>query len=146
MKPLSAVQLRTGALLPISLMGSSVCAGFPSPADDYVEEALDPAHLIVTNPISTFMWRVSGSSMIGAGINDGDFVVVDRSLKVKPNDVVVAIIDGLPSVKRVRRLGGGHLALDFDNPVMAHLILDEASEAMIWGVVTWSLTAHRPPS
>ena len=84
--------------------------------------------------------------MIGAGINDGDFVVVDRSLKVKANDVVVAIIDGMPSVKRVKRLRGGRLALDFDNPTMAHLVLDEAAEAMIWGVVTWSLTPHRPPS
>jgi SOS-response transcriptional repressor LexA len=127
-------------------MGAAVCAGFPSPADDYVEEALDPARLIITNPISTFMWRVSGSSMIGAGINDGDYVVVDRSLKVKPGDVVVAIIDGLPSVKRVRRLRAGRLALDFDNPAMGHLTLDEAAEAIIWGVVTWSLTAHRPPS
>lgn len=146
MKPLPVVQLRLGAPLPVPLMGAAVCAGFPSPADDYVEEALDPARLIVTNPISTFMWRVSGSSMIGAGINDGDFVVVDRSLKVQPNDVVVAIIDGLPSVKRVKRLRGGRLALDFDNPTMTHLVLDEAAEAMIWGVVTWSLTPHRTPS
>lgn len=145
MKPFAAIPLRLGGPLAVPLMGPAVCAGFPSPADDFVEEALDPARLIVTNPISTFMWRVSGSSMIGAGINDGDFVVVDRSLKVKSNDVVVAIIDGLPSVKRVRRARGG-LILDFDNPAMSHLALDEASEAIIWGVVTWSLTAHRPPS
>jgi len=123
-------------------MGTSVCAGFPSPADDYVEEALDPARLIVTNPASTFMWRVAGSSMTGAGIQDGDFVVVDRSLKPKAGDVVVAIIDGLFSVKRVRR-HGGRFALDFDSPAMAPLVLDEAAEAAIWGVVTWSLTRHR---
>ena len=138
------IRLRPDAPLTVALMGPTVCAGFPSPADDYVEEALDPARLIVTNPVSTFIWRVSGWSMVGAGINDGDFVVVDRSLKVKPNDVVVAIIDGLPSVKRVKRLSDGRLALDFDNPAMAHLALDEASEAIIWGVVTWSLTPHRP--
>lgn len=126
----------------IPLMGTSVCAGFPSPADDYVEEALDPARLIVTNPASTFMWRVAGSSMTGAGIQDGDFVVVDRSLKPKAGDVVVAIIDGLFSVKRVRR-HGARLALDFDSPAMTPLVLDEAAEAAIWGVVTWSLTRHR---
>ena len=114
----------------IPLMGTSVCAGFPSPADDYVEEALDPARLIVTNPASTFMWRVAGSSMTGAGIQDGDFVVVDRSLKPKAGDVVVAIIDGLFSVKRVRRHGAG-LALDFDSPAMTPLVLDEAAEAAI---------------
>lgn len=129
----------------IPLMGPSVCAGFPSPADDYVETALDPASLIVTDPISTFLWRVAGSSMIGAGINDGDYVVVDRSLKVKSGDVVVAIIDGLPSVKRVRRRAG-RLRLDFDNPAMAALTMDEAAEVEVWGVVTWSLTAHRSPT
>lgn len=127
----------------IPLMSGAVCAGFPSPADDYVEEALDPSRLIVTNPASTFMWRVAGSSMIALGINDGDFVVVDRSLKPVAGNVVVAIIDGLASVKQVVRRGGG-LALDFANPAMAPLLLDEASEAIIWGVVTWSLTAHRP--
>ena len=125
-------------------MGRPLCAGFPSPAEDYVEEALDPARLIVTNPASTYMWRVIGRSMIGAGINDGDYAVVDRSLTPKADDVVVAIIDGLPSAKRVVRLRGGRLALDFDHPDMGPLVLDEASEAMIWGVVTWSLTPHRP--
>lgn len=138
------LQEASPALL-VPLMGARVCAGFPSPADDYIEEALDPARLIVTNPISTFMWRVSGSSMVAAGILDGDFVVVDRSLKVKPGDVVVAIIDGMPSVKRVRRKAG-RMVLDFDNPTMGHLELDEDSEAIIWGVVTWSLTPHRPPA
>ena len=128
----------------VPLMGRPLCAGFPSPADDYVEEALDPARLIVTNPASTFMWRVVGRSMIAAGINDGDYAVVDRSLTPKADDVVVAVIDGLPSAKRVVRLRGGRLALDFANPDMGPLILDEASEALIWGVVTWSLTPHRP--
>lgn len=129
----------------VPMMGAKVCAGFPSPADDYIEEALDPSRLIITNPVSTFLWRVSGSSMVAAGILDGDFVVVDRSLKVKAGDVVVAIIDGMPSVKRVRRKAG-RMVLDFDNPSMGHLELDEASEAIIWGVVTWSLTPHRSPA
>lgn len=137
------MQVDPASLVP--MMGAKVCAGFPSPADDYIEEALDPSRLIVSNPVSTFMWRVSGSSMVAAGILDGDFVVVDRSLKVKSGDVVVAIIDGMPSVKRVRRKAG-RMVLDFDNPTMGHLELDEASEAIIWGVVTWSLTPHRPPA
>lgn len=128
----------------VPLMGQALCAGFPSPADDYVEEALDPARLIVTNPASTFMWRVAGVSMIAAGINDGDYVVVDRSLKPRAGDAVVAVIDGQPSVKRIVRLRAGRLALDFANPLMTPLMLDEAAEAMIWGVVTWSLTPHRP--
>lgn len=129
-------------LIPLNI--ASVCAGFPSPADDYVEEALDPARLIVTNPASTFMWRVSGRSMVRAGVNDGDYLVVDRSLTPRADDVVVAIIDGQPSAKQVIRTEGGRLALAFADEAGTDLVLDEASEAMIWGVVTWSLTPHRP--
>lgn len=136
--------LRRALNLPV--MGARLCAGFPSPADDYVEDALDPSTLIVTNPAATFFWRVAGISMVRAGINDGDFVVVDRSLIPKAGDVVVAVIDGLPSAKRVVRLPGGRLALDFADAARTPLILDEASEAIIWGVVTWSLTPHRPPA
>jgi len=137
-----AVCLRSDIRLP--LMGSGLCAGFPSPADDFVEDALDPSRLIVTNPTATFMWRVSGSSMVRAGIHDGDYVVVDRSLVAKAGDVVVAVIDGMPSAKLVTRTSNGRLALDFADANRTPLILDESSEALIWGVVTWSLTPHRP--
>lgn len=82
---------------PPPFMGASLCAGFPSQADDYLEEALDPAQLIVTNPTATFVWRVAGRSMIGRGINDGDYLVVDRSLAPRPDDAVVAVIDGQPA-------------------------------------------------
>lgn len=128
----------------IPLMGRPLCAGFPSPADDYVEEALDPSRLIVTNPASTFMWRVTGRSMVRAGVNDGDFVVVDRSLVPRVDDVVVAVIDGLPSAKKVVRLRGGGIGLAFADEARTPLVLDEASEALVWGVVTWSLTPLRP--
>jgi len=140
---LIAICLRPG--VPLPLMGARLCAGFPSPADDYVEDALDPSRLIVTNPTATFMWKVSGSSMVRAGIRDGDYVVVDRSLVAKAGDVVVAVIDGMPSAKLVIKNGEGRLALDFADAKRTPLILDESSEALIWGVVTWSLTPHRPP-
>ena len=94
---------RLRAVVNVPLMGVRLCAGFPSPADDYVEDALDPTRLMVVNPAATFFWRVSGSSMVRAGIQDGDYVVVDRSLVPKAGDVVVAVIDGLPSAKQVRR-------------------------------------------
>ena len=138
------VCLRPGTSLP--LMGVRLCAGFPSPADDYVEEALDPARLIVTNPTATFMWKVAGHSMVRAGIQDGDYVVVDRSLTAKAGDVVVAVIDGLPSAKRVVRLPDGQLGLDFADIQRTPLVLDEFASAAIWGVITWSLTPHRPPA
>jgi len=136
---------RLRQVVPVPFMGVRLCAGFPSPADDYVEDALDPSTLIVTNPTATFIWRVSGVSMVRAGIHDGDYVVVDRSLMPKAGDVVVAVIDGLPSAKRVVRLPSGRLALDFADVAMTPLVLDETSEALIWGVITWSLTPHRPP-
>ena len=98
------MQVDPACLVP--MMGAKVCAGFPSPADDYIEEALDPSRLIITNPVSTFLWRVTGCSMIEKGILDGDLVVVDRSLTVKVGDVVVAIIDGQPSLKVVKRRAG----------------------------------------
>lgn len=139
---LGAVRISPTVCIPV--FGTRLCAGFPSPADDYLEEALDPARLIVTNPASTFMWRVSGSSMVREGINDGDYVVVDRSLVAKAGDVVVAIIDGLPSAKKVVRLPQGGLALDFADAARTPLTLDEASEALVWGVICWSLTPHRP--
>ncbi|MBJ7446214.1 MAG: UV protection and mutation protein [Brevundimonas sp.] len=128
----------------IPLIGRPLCAGFPSPADDYVEEALDPSRLIVTNPASTFMWRVTGRSMVRAGVNDGDFVVVDRSLVPRVDDVVVAVIDGLPSAKKVVRMRCGGVGLAFADEARTPLVLDEASEAVVWGVVTWSLTPLRP--
>lgn len=142
MIPAGAICFRRGSPLP--LMGMALCAGFPSPADDYVEKALDPAELVVTNPTSTFIWKVAGSSMVKAGIKDGDYVVVDRSLAPVAGDVVVAIIDGLPSAKLIRRKPGGGLALDFANAEGTSLTLEEGSEATVWGVITWSLTPHRP--
>lgn len=123
-------------------MGSSICAGFPSPADDYLEEALDAAALIVTNPTATFIWRVAGDSMRDRKIHTDDYVVVDRSLKAVPGDVVVAVIDDTVSLKQLVRRGGS-TALDVANSDMAPLVLDEAAQASIWGVVTWSLTRHR---
>lgn len=146
MLPLGMLPIaRLGQVMPVPFMGARLCAGFPSPADDYVEDALDPSKLIVTNPTATFIWRVAGISMVRAGINDGDYVVVDRSLVPKAGDVVVAVIDGLPSAKQVVRLSGQRLALDFADAAMTPLVLDETSEALIWGVITWSLTPHRPP-
>ena len=91
----------------VPLMGRPLCAGFPSPAEDYVEEALDPARLIVTNPASTFMWRVVGRSMIGAGINDGDYAVVDRSLTPKADDVVVPSSTACPAPSVSSDCGAG---------------------------------------
>ncbi|WP_342482102.1 translesion error-prone DNA polymerase V autoproteolytic subunit (plasmid) [Brevundimonas sp. BH3] len=126
----------------VPVMGAKVCAGFPSPADDYIEGAIDLSQILIINPISTFIWKVDGWSVKDSGINDGDYVVVDRSVTAKAGDVVVAIIDGQASLKCIRKRLG-RLILDFDNKDMGHLEISEASEVIVWGVVLWSLTQHR---
>ena len=77
------------AVVTVPLMGVRLCAGFPSPADDYVEDALDPTRLMVVNPAATFFWHVRGTSVVDAGIGDGDMLVVNRALAPQHMDVVV---------------------------------------------------------
>lgn len=127
----------------VPFMGPAVCAGFPSPADDFLEEALGLPRWLVPNPPATFLWRVSGSSVIGAGIHDGDIVVVDRSVEPASNDIVLAIIEGTTSLKRYR-LDGNRATLSFDSPDLPATPIEDIAEATIWGVVTTSLRLHRP--
>ena len=115
-------------------------AGFPSPAADHTEGGLDLVRLVVKRPAATFFMRVVGSSMTGAGIADGDLLVVDRSVKPKEHDVVVAVVDGGLACKRVRRCGTGWLlASDGEGPSIP---IDPESGLDIWGVVSWSFREH----
>src|SRR5438093_13576454 len=84
---------------PLSLV--PVPAGFPSPADDYLEGALDLNEYLVKHKAATFFWRVTGDSMIGAGIHSGDLLIVDRSLEPKDGNVIIAVLDGELTVKRI---------------------------------------------
>src|SRR5829696_10196945 len=88
--------------LPLPLLGRLVPAGFPSPADDYLEGEIDLNRLLIERPAACYLMRVSGSSMSGAGILDGDLVVVDRSVEAVPGHVVVAVIHGEMTIKRLR--------------------------------------------
>ncbi|MFW6276789.1 MAG: LexA family protein, partial [Bacteroidota bacterium] len=88
--------------LPLFL--ESVSAGFPSPADDYMEGRLDLNDFLVKNPAATFFVRVTGDSMINAGIHSGDILVVDRALDPKDGNIVIAVINGELTVKRLSRL------------------------------------------
>lgn len=114
-------------------------AGFPSPAADYVEDALDLNRLMVRNPPATFCVRVRGPSMEDARIFDGDILVVDRSLEAGPGKIVVAAYDGDLYVKRLRS-NRGRLALVSENAARSaefpNLYLDKAQECTLWGVVT----------
>lgn len=118
-----------------------LCAGFPSPADDYLDETIDLAKILTPNLPATFFWRVNGHSMRGAGIFDGDMLIVDRSLKPSHNDVVVAVVNGEITLKRLLTKGGSKLVCD--NKEYAHYKCPDNAEVEIWGVVTFNIHSHR---
>ncbi len=126
----------------VPLFSQSVRAGFPSPAADYVEGGLDFNELLINDTATTFVVRAEGESMLGAGIFPGDFLVVDRSLVARTEDIVIAALDGEFTVKRLKR-EGGRFVLAPENPAYPVVAVDEASELSIWGVVTYVLHGLR---
>ena len=114
---------------------ASVSAGFPSPAEDYIEGRLDLNRHLIKHPAATFFVRVAGDSMIGAGIHPGDILVVDRALEPQDSNVVIAVVDGELTVKRISQRHG-KLFLVPDNQAYEPLEILEAMEFEVWGVVT----------
>jgi len=119
----------------LPLYAAGVSAGFPSPADDYVESALDLNEHLVREPAATFFVRAQGESMVGAGIHDGDLLVVDRSAEITNGKVVIACINGELTVKRYTRRDG-KVRLAPENPAYKSLSLHEEDDIRMWGVVT----------
>jgi len=118
-----------------------VSAGFPSPADDS-HETFDIVSLIVRHPAATFFMRVAGDSMTGAGIFDGDLLVVDRSIEAQSGDIVVAVVNGEFTIKRFRCYGS-RIELVPENPKYHKIILNEGMELEIWGTVTGAYKSFR---
>ena len=123
---------------------SRVPAGFPSPADDYIDDTIDLNRELVIggHESATFVLRVSGWSMMQAGIFDGDRIVVDRALDPRQGDVVVAIINDELTVKRLGKVGN-KLALLPENAHFKPIVLEEGDQLEVWGVVTHCLRAFR---
>ncbi len=117
------------------LFMAPVSAGFPSPADDYIEDKLDLNKYLVKHPAATFFVKVNGDSMIGAGIHHGDILIVDRSLDPVDKKVVIAVVDGELTVKRIRT-GNGRIALVPENDAYQVLNIEDGMNFEIWGVVT----------
>jgi len=117
------------------LFAEAVCAGFPSPAGDYIEGKLDLNEFLVKHPAATFFVRAEGDSMLGAGIHSGDILVVDRALRAVESKVVIAVVDGELTVKRLKKIKG-KLRLAPDNDQYQPLVTDEENGFEIWGVVT----------
>jgi DNA polymerase V len=120
--------------LALPLYGSRISAGFPSPADDDLEGTLDLNEHLVQHPAATFFVRVQGDSMIGAGIHHGDLLVVDRALEAKSGSIVVAVVDGELTVKRLK-IAGERVWLMAENPAFAPLELRDGQALHLWGVV-----------
>lgn len=134
MNKISPIVAKRPQTLP--LIEGKVPAGFPSPADDYLEEGIDLNEHLVSNPSATFMVRVSGESMRDAGIHPGDVLIVDRSVEASDGKIVIAIIDGQLTVKRLRKQQG-QLLLQPENQDFPTLSISEEQDFMIWGVVTY---------
>ena len=117
------------------ITAAAVPAGFPSPAQDYFDGRIDLNKHLIRDITCTFLVRVSGHSMDGAGISDGDELVVDRSLTPADGNVVVAVLDGELTIKRLR-LDRGRVRLVADNPAYQDVVIPEMAELTIWGVVT----------
>ncbi|WP_226859971.1 LexA family protein [Desulfoluna spongiiphila] len=112
-----------------------VTAGFPSPADDYVEGSIDLNALLIKHPAATFFVRVTGDSMIGAGILPDDILVVDRSLEPADRKVIIAVVNGDLTVKRFRRRGD-RVFLEAENDAYAPMEMKAGINFQVWGVVT----------
>ena len=122
----------------IKLYTTSISAGFPSPAEDHMDISLDINEYLVKHPSSTFYIYVKGDSMIDSGIFDGDLLIVDRSLEVKSNSVVVAVIDGDFTVKKIKK-DSGNLYLIPQNKKYKPILLENNMDFQIWGIVTHTI-------
>jgi DNA polymerase V len=119
----------------VPLVGSTAPCGFPSPADDYLDRPLDFNELLITHPAATFAVRVTGLSMIGAGIFPGDIAVVNRAITPYHECIVLALLDGEFTIKRYWSRGGT-ITLHPENKEFRDIVIREGQEFEIWGVVT----------
>ena len=119
----------------LPLFGGKVSAGFPSPADDYVEKSLDLNQFLVQKPAATFFVKAQGDSMLGAGIHHNDILIVDRSIEATPGKIVVCALNGELTVKRLIRTADAWW-LQAENPAYPNILVQDELDMVVWGVVT----------
>ena len=125
----------TSSPLMLDVCGWTVPAGFPSPAADHTQERIDLNKELIRNKEATYIFRVKGDSMIGAGIYEGDALLVDRSIDPKHNNIVIAQLNNEFTVKRLYRRGGV-VKLIAENPIYPPRLIKEEDDFIVWGVVT----------
>ena len=137
------VKLRIGKLTnspksKLPFFSAKISAGFPSPADDHVERKLDLHELLVEHEAATFFVEVEGTSMIDANIHPGDILIVDKALTPKNNSIIIAILNGEFTVKRIK-MEGSSITLMPENPKYKPLPITKDMDFEIWGVVTYTI-------
>ncbi|MCB5295659.1 MAG: translesion error-prone DNA polymerase V autoproteolytic subunit [Candidatus Cloacimonetes bacterium] len=125
-----------GRRIPRPVIGAIVPAGFPSPAQDYIEGTLDLSEHLIRHPSATFFMYADGYSMIGAGINPGDLLIVDRAIEAQSNRIVIAIVDNELTLKRLR-IDQGQYWLIPENEEFDPIQITEDMDFIVWGVVTY---------
>ena len=130
---ISSFDINKSVIIP--LYNYSISAGFPSPADDHLEKNLDLNEYLIKNPTSTFFVRVQGDSMVGADINSNDILIVDRSLEMSNGKIIIAVLYGELTVKRLR-LSKNEMWLDADNNKFDPIKVTEEMNFHVWGIAT----------
>lgn len=131
--------------LPLPFADMGIQAGFPSPAQDYVDKSLDFNRELIEHPSATFYAKVVGSSMIGAGIAEGDIVVIDRAVDPEQDDIVVVFIDGEFTIKYIdlSEARQGRIWLRPANPDFSPIKVDVTADFRVWGVVVKVIKSFR---
>ncbi len=127
--------------LPLPYADQGIQAGFPSPAQDYIAESIDLNHELIHHPAATFYGRVSGDSMIGEGIEEGDILVIDRSLEPGDGDLAVCCVDGDFTLKRIS-LRDGQVWLIPSNESFDPILVTPDCRFEVWGVVTYTIKQY----
>jgi len=128
--------------LPLPYADEGIRAGFPSPAQDYMEQAIDLNKELIKHPSSTFYGRVVGDSMKDEGIEEGDILVIDKSLELIDGDLAVCYVDGEFTVKRVS-IEGDTVWLVPSNPAYPRIKVTADNDFLVWGIVTYTIKKNR---
>ena len=128
-------------LLELPLAGAAIAAGFPSPAEEYVEITIDLNKELIKHPAATFYARVKGDSMVDAGIQDGDLLVIDKALEPKEGSIAVCYLDGEFTVKRLAVQEEGVYLMPA-NAEFKPIRITEENEFLVWGIVAYVI--HKP--
>lgn len=135
LNPLEIFTVSTNTKLDLPLIDTGISAGFPSPADDFLDTSIDLNKALIKNKDATFYGRVKGDSMMGAGIHDGDLLIIDKSIEPKDGKIAVCFIDGDFTVKRIQ-MTKDIIWLIAENKNYKPIKVTKDNDFLIWGIVT----------